>query len=90
MLFAFVPLETRTMVSMGLHYVFLVGLALWDAAIRDSRAAARGPAAPGPESASFVSIHDSQLRMAKAFTAVEAETDLSLGGEATDLPAPRA
>lgn len=93
MLFAFVPLETRTIVSMALHYVYLVGLALWDAAIRDSRAAAARQAAPGPESANFLvgkTIHDSQLRMAVAFTAVEMRTDLSLGSEATDLPTPDA
>ena len=64
--------------------VFLVGLALWDAAIRERRAT---PAAPGPETASFASISDEQLRLATAFTAVETETDLSLGGDAADLPA---
>jgi hypothetical protein len=32
LLFGFVPLHMRTIVSMSIHYVFLVGLALWDAA----------------------------------------------------------
>lgn len=31
-LFGFVPLHLRTVVSMSIHYIFLVGLALWDAA----------------------------------------------------------
>lgn len=34
LLFAFVPLHMRTVVSMCIHYLFLVGLALWDAAKR--------------------------------------------------------
>jgi hypothetical protein len=32
LLFGFVPLHLRTVVSMSIHYVFLVSLALWDAA----------------------------------------------------------
>jgi len=32
-LFGLVPLELRTLVCMGFHYVFLVGLALWDATV---------------------------------------------------------
>jgi|EP00802_Teleaulax_amphioxeia_P024386 protein Mpv17 len=83
LLFALVPLQTRTLVSMGIHYVFLVGLALWDAAIRENQ----HTAAAGPDTANFVSIGDAQLRLATAFTAVETETDLSLGGDAADLPA---
>ena len=85
LLFALVPLQTRTIVSMGIHYVFLVGLALWDAAIRERRAT---PAAPGPETASFPSISDEQLRLATAFVAVEGEADLSLAGDGAELPAP--
>jgi len=33
-LFLLVPLHLRVMVSMGFHYIYLVGLALWDANTR--------------------------------------------------------
>ena len=36
-LFGLVPLELRTLACMGFHYVFLVGLALWDSAAQTSR-----------------------------------------------------
>ena len=32
LLFTVVPLQMRTVVSMCIHYFFLVGLALWDVA----------------------------------------------------------
>ena len=85
LLFGLVPLHLRTIVSMGIHYVFLVGLALWDASLRDSRATMT---ASGPESADYANVGDAQLRLATAFRAVD--SDLSLGGDAADLPAPDA
>ena len=48
LLFAAVPLNIRTAVSMGIHYVFLVGVALWDAAVRAGRT--QSTAAAGPDS----------------------------------------
>jgi len=45
-LFLCVPLHMRVVVSMGLHYVYLVGLALWDANVR--KAADAGTCADTP------------------------------------------
>lgn len=47
-LFLWVPLSMRVMASMGFHYVYLVGLALWDA---NARAAAKAGAMAEPEGA---------------------------------------
>ena len=75
LLFAFVPLHVRTVVSMGIHYVFLVGLALWDAKVRESREDFAASAA-GPEMAvqwdQPVYTNSMQgLRFATAFKAVD-------------------
>lgn len=80
------PLHVRTIVSMGIHFVFLVCLALWDAALRERRAM---PAAFGPDTAEAGSARGvQQLKMATAFVPVEC--DLRSGDTATDLPNPDA
>lgn len=85
LLFGLVPLHVRTAVSMGIHFVFLVGLALWDAAIRERRSM---PSAVGPDTAEAGSASGVlQLKMATAFVPVE--SDLR-GDAATDLPTPDA
>ena len=50
-LFLWVPLSMRVMASMGFHYVYLVGLALWDA---NARAAAKAGAMAEQEGAEEV------------------------------------
>jgi len=44
-LFGLVALELRTLACMGFHYVFLVGLALWDTAATAATAATAEKAA---------------------------------------------
>jgi len=39
-LFTFVPSHLRTLASMIFHYVFLIGLALWDSSVQSARAGA--------------------------------------------------
>ena len=86
LLFGLVPLHLRTVVSMAIHYVFLVGLALWDAAVCDSRANSPpvSTAAAGPEGADAGSMSEIlNLRVATAF-----QPDLRT--ESPDLPLPDA
>lgn len=70
MLFSFVPVDVRTATSMGIHYVFLVAVALWNTAALEGRT---GPgAAAGPEIAERGSSSELlQLRAANAFYAVD-------------------
>jgi protein Mpv17 len=85
LLFGLVPLHLRTLTSMGIHYVFLVGLALWDAALRESRSqgTAAGPEMPEPGSASEVL----NLRLATAFVPVDCQRDLDvLAGDGDSIP----
>ena len=84
LLFGLVPLHLRTVVSMAIHYVFLVGLALWDAAARDSREARSRTPAAGPEGVNAGSMSDMlNLRVATAF-----KPDLKV--ESPDLLLPEA
>ncbi|MGB1600446.1 MAG: Mpv17/PMP22 family protein, partial [Promethearchaeia archaeon] len=65
MLFTFVPLELRTAVSMLIHYVFLVGVAVWDSSVRAQRGTC---AAAGPEVAEVGSMREVlNLRAATCF-----------------------
>jgi len=52
-LFLFVPLHMRVVVSMGMHYVYLVGLALWDANARKQAQAPEQETAWGSEQPRF-------------------------------------
>jgi len=57
-LFLLVPLHLRVMVSMGFHYIYLVGLALWDANTRkaaDAGSLSEAPLVPAVEMTS--SLH---------------------------------
>ena len=83
LLFGLIPLQARTMVSMGIHYLFLVGIALWDAAMRESRAqgAAAGPVLPEIGSANDVL----NLKLATAFTPVDGQRELGLSAVSSDI-----
>jgi hypothetical protein len=80
-LFTCVPLPVRTITSMGIHYLFLVGVALWDASVRSARVESAGLSAAGPEVAEPGSASDLlSLRVATAY--VPLAGDLDLPGEA--------
>ena len=80
MLFTLVPIQLRTAVSMLIHYVFLVGVALWDSSVREQRGTS---AAAGPEIAEVGSMREVlNLRAATCFV----EQQLDLDNESPDLP----
>jgi len=83
LLFGFVPLQARTLVSMGVHFMFLVAIALWDAAIRESRAlgTAAGPVSPDLGSANDVL----NLKLATAFVPVDGGRELGLSAVSNDI-----
>jgi len=69
MLFSFVPLDVRTGISMGIHYVFLVAVALWNTAAVEGR---KSGASAGPEPAEKGSSSEMlNLRVANAYYAVD-------------------
>lgn len=91
LLFAAVPLNIRTAVSMGIHYVFLVGVALWDAAVRAGRTqstAAAGPDSGGSPATAHATPELQGLRAATAFRTMEDE--LGYPEDRVDLPLPGA
>ena len=73
MLFSFVPIDVRTAASMGIHYVFLVAVALWNTAAVEGRMGGTGAAAAaGPEAAEPGSSSEFlRLRVANAYYAVD-------------------
>lgn len=73
LLFAFVPLHIRTVVSMLIHYVFLVGLAVWDFRATANRTSALGPKTPCNVSTDI--LYHQQLRAATAFIPIDSELD---------------
>ena len=80
MLFSLVPIQHRTAVSMLIHYVFLVGVALWDSSVRQQRGTS---VAAGPEVAEVGSMREVlNLRAATCFV----EPQLDLDKESPDLP----
>jgi len=83
LLFGLVPLQARTIVSMGVHFLFLVVIALWDAAIRESRAqgTAAGPVLPDMGSANDVL----NLKLATAFVPVDGQRELGLSAVSNNV-----
>mmetsp|Transcript_23223 Transcript_23223/g.37283 ORF Transcript_23223/g.37283 Transcript_23223/m.37283 type:complete len:340 (-) Transcript_23223:131-1150(-) len=77
LLFAFVPLQIRTFVSMLIHYVFLVGLAVWDSRVNVNRTSALGP--DTSYNASADAGIQQQLRVATAFVPLDSELDCDGG-----------
>ena len=66
-LFAFVPLQIRTLTSMAIHYLFLVGLALWDHSLTVNRQTATWSATSKNE----FPIPQAQLQLATAFVPID-------------------
>ena len=89
MLFSFVPLDVRTGVSMGIHYVFLVAVALWNTAVMEGRKPASASA--GPESAERGSSSEMlNLRVANAYYAVNDRLPTHGSGSAAPASPPDA